>query len=423
MKHLWTTATALALCVAASGTRADPASPLTARSDARLLVRVATEPSTTAHHKRKHKPAASSSAAHKKTAKGRHGKRHAATEASASHKGRHHRGASSEIHTAAPAPIKVGKRDTLTSISRKTGVPVEELARLNHLKKPYHVQLGQRIKLPARRYYMVKSGETLYSLARRFGVESSELAELNGMKAGGHVRSGQRLYLPAGAEAAAPEEAFERAPRRPSTPYTTVAPVPYTPPSGQPATQAAPQPAAPVQPPSSQGFQLAPQGQPAQPPAAQPGGRTIVPTGPAPSSADVSAAGKGKFVWPVMGDVMSGFGPKPDGQRNDGVNIMATAGDPVRAAADGEVVYAGDQVPSFGNLVLIKHAGGWVTAYAHMSKILVKNRDQVTQGQEIGDVGQTGQVASPQLHFEIRYAPSAKDKAVPIDPMLVLPAK
>ena len=58
-----------------------------------------------------------------------------------------------------------------------------------------------------------------------------------------------------------------------------------------------------------------------------------------------------------------------------------------------------------------------------MSKILVKNRDQVTQGQEIGDVGQTGQVASPQLHFEIRYAPSAKDKAVPIDPMLVLPAK
>jgi murein DD-endopeptidase MepM/ murein hydrolase activator NlpD len=297
-------------------------------------------------------------------------------------------------------------------------VSVEELARLNHLRRPYHVRAGQLIHLPARRYYLVRSGETLYSLARRFGVGAAELAELNGMKPGGHVRSGQRLYLPAGATAPeAPAEEFaERAPRRPSTPYTTVAPVPYTPPAGEPQTQ----PATPAQPSSSQGFQLS---QPAQPPAAAPGERAIVPSGPAPSSSDVMAAGKGKFTWPVAGNVMSGFGPKPDGQRNDGVNISASTGDPVRAAADGEVVYAGDQVPSFGNLVLIKHAGGWVTAYAHMSKILVKNRDQVTQGQEIGDIGQTGQVASPQLHFEIRYAPSAKDKAVPIDPMLVLPQR
>ena len=99
---------------------------------------------------------------------------------------------------------------------------------------------------------------------------------------------------------------------------------------------------------------------------------------------------------------------------------MRIGGDP---AADGEVVYAGDQVPSFGNLVLIKHPGGWVTAYAHMGRILVKNRDQVVQGQQIGVVGQTGQVDRPQLHFEIRYAPSPKDKAIPVDPALVLPAR
>jgi murein DD-endopeptidase MepM/ murein hydrolase activator NlpD len=93
----------------------------------------------------------------------------------------------------------------------------------------------------------------------------------------------------------------------------------------------------------------------------------------------------------------------------------------VRAAADGQVVYAGDQVPSFGNLVLVKHDGGWVTAYAHMSRILVKNRDQVMQGQELGEVGQTGSVDRPQLHFEIRYAASPKDKATPVDPGLLLP--
>jgi murein DD-endopeptidase MepM/ murein hydrolase activator NlpD len=80
-------------------------------------------------------------------------------------------------------------------------------------------------------------------------------------------------------------------------------------------------------------------------------------------------------------------------------------------------------VPSFGNLVLIKHPGGWVTAYAHMGRILVKNRDAVVQGQEIGVVGQTGQVDRPQLHFEIRYAPSPKDKAAPVDPALVLPQR
>jgi murein DD-endopeptidase MepM/ murein hydrolase activator NlpD len=325
----------------------------------------------------------------------------------------------------------VGRRDTLYSISRRTGVPVEELARLNHLRKPYHVRLGERLKLPARRYYVVKSGETLYSLARRFGVESSELAAANGIKAGGHVRSGQRLYLPAGAAIALAEEGPPPSVRRQSvirqeTPYVAPSAQPYTPPSAQPVappTQASPS-AAPSTPPANttgQGFQLTPP--PGVPPTQAQPGRALVPSAPPPNSAEVAAAGKGKFVWPVAGSMISGFGPKPDGQKNDGVNIQAAADDPVRAAADGEVVYAGDQVPSFGNLVLIKHAGGWVTAYAHMAHILVKNRDQVVQGQQIGSVGQTGQVPTPQLHFEVRYAPSARDKAVPIDPMLVLPQR
>jgi murein DD-endopeptidase MepM/ murein hydrolase activator NlpD len=149
----------------------------------------------------------------------------------------------------------------------------------------------------------------------------------------------------------------------------------------------------------------------------------IIQTNPPPSQNDVVDAGRGRFVWPADGGVISGFGPKADGQRNDGVNIAANAGDQVRAAAAGEVVYAGDQVPSFGNLVLIKHPGGWVSAYAHMANIIVKNRDQVVQGQPIGMVGQSGSVDRPQLHFEIRYAPSPKDKATPVDPTLLLPQR
>ena len=102
------------------------------------------------------------------------------------------------------------------------------------------------------------------------------------------------------------------------------------------------------------------------------------------------------------------------------MDIGGSTGQPVTAAAAGEVVYAGNQVPGFGNLVLIKHEGGWVTAYAHLSRTEVKIKDHVSQGDEIGQVGTSGGVTSPQLHFEIRYAPSQRDKARPIDPTLVL---
>ncbi len=136
----------------------------------------------------------------------------------------------------------------------------------------------------------------------------------------------------------------------------------------------------------------------------------------------MAAAGRGIFQWPVRGELINTFGQK-GAVRSDGIDIGATQGDSVRSAADGEVVYAGNAVQGFGNLVLIKHPGGWVTAYAHLASIEVKMRQSVTQGQEIGLVGQSGGVDRPQLHFEIRYAPTPSDKARPIDPMLVLPVK
>jgi murein DD-endopeptidase MepM/ murein hydrolase activator NlpD len=139
------------------------------------------------------------------------------------------------------------------------------------------------------------------------------------------------------------------------------------------------------------------------------------------SDADVSTAGRGLFVWPLRGVILTPFGDRGPGQRNDGLDISASPGESVKAAASGEVVYAGSSIPGFGNLVLVKHAGGWVTAYAHLDRIEVRMRDEVSQGEEIGQAGQTGAVDRPELHFEIRYAPDPAEKARPVDPALVLP--
>jgi murein DD-endopeptidase MepM/ murein hydrolase activator NlpD len=139
------------------------------------------------------------------------------------------------------------------------------------------------------------------------------------------------------------------------------------------------------------------------------------------TDAQIAAAGQGKFLWPIRGEILSGFGPKGTGQRNDGVNIAAGEGTPVKAAAGGEVVYAGDQVPGFGNLVLVKHPDGFVTAYAHLARTAVRNKERISQGHIVGEAGATGGVSRPQLHFEVRYAPSTRDKPRPVNPELLLP--
>ena len=109
------------------------------------------------------------------------------------------------------------------------------------------------------------------------------------------------------------------------------------------------------------------------------------------------------------GRVIAGFGPREGGLHNDGINIAAERGTQVRAAENGVVVYAGNELRGFGNLLLIKHADGWTTAYAHADKLLVRRGDRVERGQPIATVGQTGNVDRPQLHFEIRRGPRAVD--------------
>ncbi|MDE2184353.1 MAG: M23 family metallopeptidase [Alphaproteobacteria bacterium] len=120
------------------------------------------------------------------------------------------------------------------------------------------------------------------------------------------------------------------------------------------------------------------------------------------------------FSWPVNGRILSGFGSYASGERNDGINIGTPYGEPIRAAADGIVTYAGNDLRSYGNLALIKHDGNYVTAYAHAERFIVSRGDHVAKGQVIGYAGSTGDVASPQLHFEIRRG------VQPIDPQPLL---
>lgn len=372
-----------------------------------------------------------------------------------------------------PVTYEVQSGDTLYSIARKLGTTVSKLADDNDLSSPYRLSPGQTLKGPApkTKAYTVMSGDTLSAIGRRFSVRAGDIAEANEIAVTTPINVGQRLILPAGYKDLGPQTRtitstqprYTPPPQVPvattttlaattppvTTPPVTRPPVSTTPAFSAPATTVAStttvvppattvKPVTPAQPtprpytpPVTTTVTPKPYTPPATatvtpkpytPPATASTTPPMIATGLPPTDMEVAAAGKGRFVWPVRGDVLSPFGPKGGGQRNDGLNIRAPSGSQVQAAAAGEVVYAGDQVPGFGNLVLVKHDGGWVTAYAHLSRVDVKMRDRVMQGQSIGSVGSTGGVGEPQLHFEVRYAPSPKDKARPVDPSLVLPA-
>jgi murein DD-endopeptidase MepM/ murein hydrolase activator NlpD len=117
---------------------------------------------------------------------------------------------------------------------------------------------------------------------------------------------------------------------------------------------------------------------------------------------DSTQAPHADFGWPLKGRVIEAFGPGDGGERNDGINILAKRGAPIKAAADGTVTYVGDELKGYGNLVLIRHGNGYVTAYAHADSVIVERGQHVRRGEVIGFAGTSGDVDTPQLHFEIR---------------------
>ena len=328
----------------------------------------------------------------------------------------------------------VRRGDNLAKIADRLNTSVDDLKSDNRLKASA-IRPGQVLKGPRTapsKAYVAASGDTVEGVAGRFGVTVKALRAANGMGRTARIKGSQKLRLPAGYRdhgAVRGESSTAYQPQAPRDRQPEIQPPRYIPPQPQ------------AQPPGNEdrtaGLPSSPQ--PYRPSASTPRPRRYVspnatpalPLGTAPpvapqasapvTDAQVSALGRGIFVWPLRGDVLSEFGPKSGGQRNDGLNVQAESGAAVRAAASGDVVYAGDQVPGFGNLVLIKHADGWVTAYGHLSHVDVKMQQRVSQGQQIGQAGSTGGVPEPQLHFEVRYAASPLERARPIDPRLVLP--
>ncbi|MEM7221723.1 MAG: M23 family metallopeptidase [Pseudomonadota bacterium] len=273
-----------------------------------------------------------------------------------------------------PSHYTVKSGDTASAIARRFELPLQTFAGYNKLSPPYQLRVGQRLKVPSQRRHQVAKGETVYGLALRYDSDLISLVQLNGLAPPYSVQPGQVLLIPDRGDAvgghimiAGADEA-ETVPKTPSE--LRVAATPKVP---------------------------LPDGVPGRKPA-QPG--TV--------SEPPPLAGE-SFSWPVKGQVILGFGPRGGGQQNDGINIAAPRGTPVRAAENGVVAYTGNELRGFGNLVLIKHRGGWTTAYAHVERILVSRGETVKRGQLIGRVGTSGNVDRPQLHFEVRQGARAVD--------------
>jgi murein DD-endopeptidase MepM/ murein hydrolase activator NlpD len=247
----------------------------------------------------------------------------------------------------------------------------------------------------------VKGKENIYVIAHAHNVSMREIIVLNHLKAPFDVRPGQRLVLPAGGTGfGGDEEPPESSPLEPVD-RTSLAPIM---PAAVSSEELEPPPDEPARPAAMTNLKTS--ALPEQKPAVE----AMVVVEPTPTAEidtiDVSTT----MRWPVQGPILSNFGAKGSGMRNDGINIGAPKGAPVVAAAPGTVVYVGNDMKGFGNMILIKHQGEMVTAYSHLDRILAKKDAIIAQGDMIGTVGKTGNVATPQLHFEVRM------DGKPVDP-------
>ena len=205
--------------------------------------------------------------------------------------------------------------------------------------------------MPAAQYHIVKKGDTLYSIAREHNLDVASLTRKNNLQAPYTLYVGQKLALSGSVSGTSyKQSAVKSATNKTSVSNKRASRTSnYTPPKNRTA----------------------------------------------------------KFMWPVKGTVISGFGVIGKGRKNDGINIKAARGTAVKAADKGTVAYAGNELKGFGNLILIKHPDGWITAYAHNDKLLVRKGQKVIKGEKIATVGSTGGVNSPQLHFEVRAGKKA----------------
>ncbi len=317
---------------------------------------------------------------------------------------------------AATGYVRVQPGDTVYALSRRYGIRANSIIAANGMIAPYALQVGQILKIPglekpetykaqytqsdrqrnvtvtnsvpiARgQTYIVRQGNTLYSIARAFGHDVTTVAAANRLTPPYTLSIGQQLAIPADGQSNGPG----------------IAPAPIAPSiiSGRALSNSA-----------NRNTYIEPQNQPtyqrdAKLPAVDPAKNV--------SFAMPDKLGESRFSWPIQGKVVMGYGLGADGRRNDGINIAAPVGTPIRAVEDGEIVYRGSDLEGYGNLLLVKHSGGWVSAYAHTDAMLVRKGEKVRRGQVIAKVGTTGTVGQPQLHFELRH------DLKPTDPLAAL---
>jgi murein DD-endopeptidase MepM/ murein hydrolase activator NlpD len=302
---------------------------------------------------------------------------------------------------AGPSPLAPGglvtvrTSDTMYSIADANGITVDQLAAANNLTYPYSIRIGQQLALPGRAApapvrqlpqvaqsggsHVVAPGDTLFNISQRYGVGVADLAGANNLSDYGTIRIGQTLVIPRGGSGSGQGGHLQTAVRDTGSRTDT-----------QPRVFES---RTVVEDEDSAGEAVAR----AEPDRAEP-----LPNPP-------ERASTGQFRWPVRGRIISHYGVGADGVRNDGINIAVPAGASVKAAENGVVAYAGDELKGYGNLILVRHANDWVTAYAHNSEILVRRGDTVKRGEIIAKAGQSGSVDQPQVHFEVRQGSKAVD--------------
>ncbi|MCS3726335.1 LysM peptidoglycan-binding domain-containing M23 family metallopeptidase [Bradyrhizobium betae] len=319
--------------------------------------------------------------------------------------------------------IIVGTSDTLDVLAKRYHVTPQAIMAANGYKGPRALSPGQQLIIPhpgataaapapvlapvaaapapAARpvaamaapssMHFINRGDTLASIARKNHISAAELARANGLDPSAKLKLGAKLTVP-GAKTAA--VAAPVAPVMAAPVAGTLQPVAAAP---APATKMA-SVVAPVQSARLAQATANVEEKPAEAPAKAAEATGALPT----------------FRWPVRGKVVTSYGAKTNGKSNDGINLAVPEGTPVKAAEDGVVAYSGNELKGYGNLVLVRHSNGYVTAYAHASELMVKRGDTIKRGQVIAKSGQSGEVASPQLHFEIRKGSS------PVDPLQFL---
>ncbi len=318
--------------------------------------------------------------------------------------------AAAPVQGGASTTIIVGTSDTLEILAQRYRVTSAAILAANGYRGPRTRSPGQQLIIPhataiaaapataapvskpiavtsaAPSVHVVNPGDTLISIARRNHVSVAQLAKANNLDSSAKLRLGARLTVP-GAKTAG---------------VAPVAPAPVA--AAQPAVAALPAP----------GTKVAAAGPQQSVRLAQAGPTAEDNAGESPVKASEATGALPTFRWPVRGKVITSYGAKTNGKSNDGINLAVPEGTPIKAAEDGVVAYSGNELKGYGNLVLVRHSNGYVTAYAHASELLVKRGDTIKRGQVIAKSGQSGEVGSPQLHFEIRKGSN------PVDPLQFL---